>query len=316
MFDAGRTRSAARGKWRGILQNVGIDARYLVNKHGPCPVCHGKDRFRFDDKQGSGSWFCSHCGAGDGFDLAKLYTGREFREVADMIDGILSLGPIRSDPAKPEMTEEQRLELMRELWRQTAQMQPGDLADVYLQSRGVGQPVYGPDLRFGAAVRDGEGGKRPVMAALVRDPDGKPVTLHRTFLRQDGKGKAEMPSPRKMMPGSIPQGSAVRLMEWAEGPLGVAEGIETAFAASDRFGLPVWAALNATMLARFQWPEGCTELAVFGDADGNFVGHAAAFELAKRASLAGLSVSVHVPGLTFNPAFTGTDWADKIARLS
>ena len=56
----------ARGRWREILPLFGIAPHFLVNKHGPCPICGGKDRFRFDDKDGSGSYFCNVCRAGNG----------------------------------------------------------------------------------------------------------------------------------------------------------------------------------------------------------------------------------------------------------
>lgn len=42
----------ARGRWPQILHHFWIDASHLKNKHGSCPVCGGKDRFRFDDKNG------------------------------------------------------------------------------------------------------------------------------------------------------------------------------------------------------------------------------------------------------------------------
>ena len=39
------TRAAAQGRWRDILNQVGIDDAYLKNLHGPCPICRdGKDR--------------------------------------------------------------------------------------------------------------------------------------------------------------------------------------------------------------------------------------------------------------------------------
>ncbi len=48
------------GRWRDVLSNYGCNVP-SGNKHGSCPVCGGKDRFRFDDKQGRGTWFCSQC---------------------------------------------------------------------------------------------------------------------------------------------------------------------------------------------------------------------------------------------------------------
>lgn len=36
-----------------------ISERALENKHGPCPICHGKDRYRFDDLEGKGTFYCN-----------------------------------------------------------------------------------------------------------------------------------------------------------------------------------------------------------------------------------------------------------------
>jgi hypothetical protein len=54
----------ATGRWREILPQLGVDPWFLVNKQGPCPVCGGKDRFRWDDRDGTGSYFCNQCGPG------------------------------------------------------------------------------------------------------------------------------------------------------------------------------------------------------------------------------------------------------------
>ena len=40
---------AAHGRWPEILAALGIDPAALRNRHGPCPGCGGRDRFRFDD---------------------------------------------------------------------------------------------------------------------------------------------------------------------------------------------------------------------------------------------------------------------------
>ena len=45
---------AARGHWSIILPALGV--KVLKNRHQPCPVCAGKDRFRFDDQEGRGTW--------------------------------------------------------------------------------------------------------------------------------------------------------------------------------------------------------------------------------------------------------------------
>ena len=65
--------------WAGGAEyspSLGVPAKALTNRHGPCPVCGGKDRFRFDDKGGRGTWICSTCGAGDGIELVKRLLSR------------------------------------------------------------------------------------------------------------------------------------------------------------------------------------------------------------------------------------------------
>ena len=47
-------KATAQYRWPEIHAALGIDQRYLKNKHQPCPACGGKDRFRYDDKDGNG----------------------------------------------------------------------------------------------------------------------------------------------------------------------------------------------------------------------------------------------------------------------
>lgn len=302
-----RTAEAAKGKWRGILLELGVPEAALHNRAGPCPMCGGKDRFRFDNKEGQGTYFCNACGAGSGMELAVKFTGGEFREVAARIDGIL--GNIKPDAIRPAMTDADARRAVLELAAMCRPIVKGDPVDLYLTGRGLGEIAYPDALRFADAVRDGEGGIRPAMVASVRDAAGKAVTLHRTFLRGDGTGKADMAAPRKLMPGGVPEGAAVRLSDYhGTGPLGIAEGIETALAASALYSLPVWSAINATILAKWQPPEGCDEVAIFADNDPKFGGQAAAYQLAHRLACKGLAVTVQVPPMT------GEDFADIYAR--
>ncbi|MBK5927088.1 DUF7146 domain-containing protein [Rhodobaculum claviforme] len=299
-----KTADVAKGKWRGILLRLGVPSGALTGKHGPCPMCGGTDRFRFDNKEGRGTWICGACGAGDGMALAMQFTGKAFNEVAPEIDMILGNEVVGAEKPASEITEAQRKTALREVYAQTVPVQSGDLVDAYLTARGVGDLVYHRTLRFAPALRDGEGGLRPALVSVVQGPDGANVSLHRTFLRPDGKAKAEMATPRKLMPGKLPDGACVRLCDFTGGPLGIAEGIETAKAASSLYYLPVWAALNAAMLARWQPPEGCDEVVIFSDNDPKFGGQAAAFTLAHRLACKGMAVNV------LTPPIPGEDFAD------
>lgn len=307
-----KTANVAKGKWRGILMHFGVSEKSLTGKHGPCPICDGHDRFRFDNKDGRGTSICSFCGARDGFGLVAALTGKSFSEYAAEIDGLC--GNIKPEVGghRMEMSEDERVRMMREAWQQTRPIQPGDLAHRYLAGRGLDEQVYYKTLRFADAMRDGEGGIRPALVALVGVYGAdKFATMHRTFLKPDGSGKADMESPRKLMPGSLPDGACVALSEYVPGqPLGIAEGIETAMSASNRFGLPVWAAINATMLQKWLPPEGCNEVLIFGDNDKSHTGHAVSYALSRSLRAKKVRTEVHIP------KDEGDDWADVYMRES
>ena len=84
-------REQARHHWQGILGSLGISGS-LKNKHQPCPCCGGKDRFRFDDKDGYGTFICNQCGAGDGFKLIMNLLHCDFKHAASIVEGYLGTG--------------------------------------------------------------------------------------------------------------------------------------------------------------------------------------------------------------------------------
>ncbi|EMH1415423.1 DUF927 domain-containing protein [Morganella morganii] len=84
----------ANGQWQGILSAVGAEVQ--VNTHTACPACGGKDRFRFDDKDGNGTFICNQCGAGDGLDLVQRVLGVGVTEAAKEVAGIIGIDT-RSD---------------------------------------------------------------------------------------------------------------------------------------------------------------------------------------------------------------------------
>ncbi len=85
-------KAAAQGRWPDILPSLGV-ALPSNGKHAPCPGCGGKDRFRFDNQDGDGTFICSQGGgeprAGDGFTLLQHALGWDaataLREVADIV---------------------------------------------------------------------------------------------------------------------------------------------------------------------------------------------------------------------------------------
>ncbi|EDA8445037.1 hypothetical protein A4K21_03795 [Salmonella enterica subsp. enterica serovar Javiana] len=76
----------ACGHWPNILPALGV--KVIKNRHQSCPVCGGSDRFRFDDKEGRGTWFCNQCGAGDGLKLVEKVFGVTPSEAAGKVNAV------------------------------------------------------------------------------------------------------------------------------------------------------------------------------------------------------------------------------------
>jgi putative DNA primase/helicase len=108
-----KTIEAAAGKWPGILKHFGLADEYLQNRHGACPLCGGKDRYRFDDKDGTGSYFCSGCGAGYGMDLLTKYTNKDFKDAANEVDQIV--GNIHAEAIRNQKNTERTKNLCKYL---------------------------------------------------------------------------------------------------------------------------------------------------------------------------------------------------------
>jgi putative DNA primase/helicase len=294
-----RTADAAVGRWSGILQGLGIDAKFLANKHGPCPMCGGTDRFRFDDKDGRGTWYCSHCGAGDGFTMLRVLNGWDFTRAAKEVDAIM--GTVQAGRIRAERTTESKVQALRKVWSESRAVTRGDPVWMYLNRRTDIQDVP-PELRFHPGLKHSDGGVHPCMLAMMRYPDGKAASIHRTYLTEGGE-KAAVSQVKKFMAGHPLQTASVRLSD-VRACIGIAEGVETALAASLRFQMPVWAATNAVLLEAWAPPEGVEHVLVAGDNDLSYTGQSAAFALARRLTGKGLTVDVWIPEAV------DTDWAD------
>jgi putative DNA primase/helicase len=293
------------GRWRSILPALGVHARYLTGRNVPCPLCgEGRDRFRFDNKRGDGTWICTQCGAGQGLRLAMMFTGiTDFKEIAVKIEAVLGEAPV--EPRRTERSDAAKRAALNELWMASRPVAGGDPVDRWMRRRWIQLPAYPTCLR--TCLRARHSGPpvtfHSAMLAMVSAPTGKPVMIHRTFLTTEG-AKAPVEKVRMFCAGTVPPGSAVRLSPAAK-MMGVAEGIETALAAAQLFGLSVWAALSDRRVETFEPPAGTERLIIFGDNDKNGAGQKAAYASAARLAPA-LNVEVRIPDVA------GTDWNDVL----
>lgn len=170
----------------------------------------------------------------------------------------------------------------------------GTPVETYLNARGLDLPDC-PDLLFHPNLTDWEAKRgRPALVCVLRRPntDAETGGIWRIYLADDGKGKANMPKA-KMGLGPCAGGVAMLAPMGQDGALGIAEGVETALAAMQIFGIPTWAGLSASGVTGFVFPPGLRELTIFSDRGNG--GEKAAWDLYKRAIAAGIDVFVVLP---------------------
>jgi hypothetical protein len=284
MMDAKHLTQNLRGKWYG---------RYGC---APCPVCQcegHKSQNALTLADGTGGKLLLDC----------KKTRCDYRDIATAA-GITQGTYTPPDPAifaqraaEQRKANAKRAQQAQRVWMR-AQPIAGTVAEGYLRGRGITCSL--PDtLRFDPQCWHATGKRYPALVALVEGGAG--FAVHRTYLRDDSSGKADV-TPSKAMLGAV-CGGAVRL---SDGPqtLAIAEGIETALSiASGLLHAPatVWAALSTSGIRGLHLPDHPGRLTIAPD--GDTAGREAANALAIRGDALSWQVSLL-------PAPDGRDWND------
>ncbi|HHE5334089.1 TPA: primase-helicase zinc-binding domain-containing protein, partial [Klebsiella pneumoniae] len=154
-------RSKANGYWPSILERLAIPTN---RGEGPCPACGGKTRYRFDNKDNRGTYFCSHCGAGTGLDLVMKVNQCGAREAAEMVAEAMALPMPEPKPAR----EKPQTDIAGKVAALAAKASPGQSA--YLTSKGLQCPF--PMLTDGSLLLVLKNGAGATTGAQVIKPDG------------------------------------------------------------------------------------------------------------------------------------------------
>jgi putative DNA primase/helicase len=263
--------------WRNVLLDAGLTERQLSKKNGPCPVCTGTDRYHFSNKYGRGDAYCRQCGHLDGFKLLMGAQGINFPEARRLVMSLAGLTETSPPPLAPRLAAAdepeqpaQPTQRVRALIRESCAVEDCEPAILYLDSRALWPLPQGHGLRAHPSVEYWQEGKRigryPALIAAVRDMCGDLVTVHVTYLTPSGE-KLSNYEPRKILSAmTAREGCAVPLMPHGD-TLGIAEGIETALSAARMHELPVWAALNTSLLMKWEPPHTVSKVVIFADRD-------------------------------------------------
>jgi putative DNA primase/helicase len=233
----------------------------------------------------------------DGKLLVKCWGGCEW---GDIFPELRARGLLGGDPVdiSPERVDElrrkreaeakaeidrlrRRIAAARDLYRYSKDA-AGTPVEAWLRSRGILGPIP-PALRFLPHCPHRNGRYYPAMVAAVVNVTGEQIAVHKTFLRPDGSGKADLPKEEQRETCGPMKGGAVRLAPHRPGvELLIAEGIESALAAMQLFDLPAWAALCANGIETLELPREIRSLAIAADFDLSGVGQRAALSARAR----------------------------------
>jgi putative DNA primase/helicase len=251
-------------------------------------------------------YLCRGCGNGNGWTLVQKLFKWDFRTAVEHIEPLVGIGKIKKLEAVPKKDP---VPALNYVGKQAIAINWNGSVGKYLRSRGVVDIPVGLKQATLDYFEDGSSkGKYECMLGVIKDFEGNGVSFHITYTK-DGK-KADLKNSRKIMPpkGTI-TGSSIRLdvdHNNDENTICVAEGIETAYSASQDCGYPAFAATNAHCLENFIPPNGVECVLIYGDNDASFTGQAAAYILAKRLKMKGLKAFVLIPDKI------NTDWNDKM----
>jgi hypothetical protein len=279
---------------------------YYTYGVAPCPVCQSEryvDQRALTLRDGDNGHLLAHCKK-SGCDYLQICTFLAFTSAPP---NVLPSTPRKAAQrtAKRRNAEKSQSTAAYSLWH-AAQPITGTPAERYLRTaRCISGPL--PEtLRFCPAASHPSGQSFPAMIAQVQNV--ALFAVHRTYLRPDGRGKAEI-EPAKAMLGSC-KGGAVALTNTQSGPLVICEGIETGLSlASGLLSTPstIWAALSTSGIRGLKLPHSPGHLIVA--TDGDEPGYQAGQALAQRAYALGWRVELL-------PAPTGTDWNDILIQRS
>ncbi len=227
---------------------------------GLCPL-HSERSPSFTIFAGGERFHCFGCGAsGDVFDYLRRAYGVTLREAAAMLDG--GNLPMVVQPVLPPEPERDTTAEALAIWRNAVSI-AGTPAEAYLRGRGLYLRLP-EELRFARLRYGARGDLHPVLVAVLANAEDKLVGIQRTYLKTDGSGKADVPTP-KLSLGRI-RGAAIRLAPGAC-ELVVTGGLEDGLTLQQELRKAVWAATGEGNMASMVLPVAVRSVVIGADND-------------------------------------------------
>ncbi len=216
------------------------------------------------------------------------------------------LPPVDHDPGQRRDGKGDLNKVALAVWRH-ADPFAGSLADRYLRSRAI-EPD-GITARYDPRCQRGGGADKAFAPALIVpiEDDTGVIAIHRTWLAPDGRDKADMPEPKRML--GNPGTGAVR---WggipADGILRLAEGVEDAASVMNMLGAGrfVWPVLGIERYQAITVPESVHTVVIYSQHGG---------EAARAIDRATPHLTANGRQLVVKPPPHAGDWNDLLREI-
>lgn len=282
-------RSASDADLLKTAIRFGAKLKRVGKEHvGPCPVCHGTDRFSVSTIKHA--WNCRGAEGGrTAIGMVMHLRGISYLRAIEEITGEPNpnggCGPLtphqeaerlrradwlreqtRAREAKQKAQEENTTRYAGLLYGESIPIKD-TIGERYLNGFDLREPPGGwPEcLRLHPSLSHPEGGRYAALLARVDDVDGRLIGIWREYISP--KGTKAAVSTQKMGLGPV-AGGAVRIGGVAE-KIGCAEGVRTALGAWSliRFGYPVWSCLSTSGLVGVELPIQVERVIIYPDSD-------------------------------------------------
>lgn len=343
----------ASGRWLDIfsaLSNRLDKAIQNMPSHVPCPRnIGGNDSFRLfkDAKHTGGSISNQIGGMPSGIQTLMWVNEWDFKTTLRELCVYFQIGDKYTKPrvlppvvnVEPQrLTDEQigkRRNALRYVYKQSFPLNDprSNLALIYFKNRGLefkNEQInqLSTDVRFHPSLQFWHEnkclGNFPCIVSIVKNNKGEAVTLHKTYLNNDGYKLdvskfsyiKEKPNAKQIMPPctrNTISGCSIQLFGFnkkQKDQLSIAEGLETSLSVALATGESCWVTISASWMRKFMPPPEINHLTIWADLDKTEVGQKTACFLMERLyeKIDYLTISSFVPPVELNSK--SYDWND------
>jgi len=231
---------------------------------------------------------------------------------------------VAPEPAPVSSADDERVkQKLLQVWKETVPIadDTAEPARRWLRRRGQNESIWVQNpkvIRFAQKLAYYDDARKmvvghfPAIVTMMHGQDGLPVTLHRTYITDDGDYPSVPKNRKQMQHTSYRSGSGMYapIGQPVGRVLGLCEGMETGNAVTLGTGMTVWPSTNWALMLKFKVLEGVDDYVIWADKDRNGAGQRFAREAQKNIWVQGKRCQVLLPSFEIPDDEKKIDWSD------